>query len=167
MGWECITNIASIVTCIAFILYLVGHIWSIGVSKNKIFEKFEFENEDLELSPNEYFDFAGEYGQLFSVSSPEGIREVKFYSIDVDGVKDGLIKPDKMLKRIKKIKPNQKVYARAELHDTGSNLYLEIKRNDYIKISFMVADSGKDGSFVMNNYKEKMTFLSWLYYLCV
>ena len=164
MNWSLISNISAIVTCIAFVLYVIGHIWSIHISKNKIFEKFEFINEDID--DVEYIDFGKkEYGRIFSVSSPEGIKSIKIFKAQHQG-EDFVTNKGKLLKEVKNIKPNQKVYIRANFTDVSSNIYLEIQRADYIKTSFLVADSGKDGSFQQVNYTNKMTFMSWLYYLC-
>ena len=164
MNWSLISNISAIVTCVAFVLYIIGHIWSIHISKNKIFEKFEFENEE-EMNGIEYINFAKKYGRIFSVSSPEGIKSIKIFKAQQQG-EDFVTDKGKLLKEVKNIKPNQKVYIRANFTDVSSNIYLEIQRADYIKTSFLVADSGKDGSFQQVNYTNKMTFVSWLYYLC-
>lgn len=165
MNWPLISNISAIVTCTAFILYLIGHIWSIHISKNKIFEKFEFINEDIDNV--ECIDFGEEeYGQIFSVSSPEGMKNVKIFEAEQKNDNNFEIVKGKLLKEIKNIKPNQKIYIRAYFTDISSNIYLEIERTDYIKTSFLVADSGKDGSFQQVNYNSRMTFMSWLYYLC-
>ena len=37
--WSIISNISSIVTCIAFLLYLAGHIWIVIKNKDNIYEK--------------------------------------------------------------------------------------------------------------------------------
>lgn len=165
MNWLLISNISAIVTCTAFILYLIGHIWAIHISKNKIFEKFEFVNEK-DIDNIEYIDFAEEYGQIFSVSSPEGIRSIRIFEAQQKSNDCFAMDKRRLLKEVKNVKPNQKIYIRANFTDISSNIYLEIKRSDYIKISFLVADSGKDGSFEQINYNSKMTFISWLYYLC-
>ena len=165
MNWTLISNISAIVTCTAFILYLIGHIWAVHISKNKIFEKFEFVNEK-DIDNIEYVDFAEEYGRIFSVSSPEGIRNIKIFETQQNHDDCFEMNKGRLLKEVKNVKPNQKTYIRANFTDISSNIYLEIKRSDYIKISFLVSDSGKDGSFEQVNYNSKMTFMSWLYYLC-
>lgn len=38
--WSIISNISSIVTCIAFLLYLAGHIWIVIKNKDNIYEKY-------------------------------------------------------------------------------------------------------------------------------
>lgn len=37
--WSIISNISSIVTCIAFLLYLAGHIWIVIKNKDNIYHK--------------------------------------------------------------------------------------------------------------------------------
>lgn len=37
--WSIISNISSIVTCIAFLLYLAGHIWIVIKNKDNIYNK--------------------------------------------------------------------------------------------------------------------------------
>lgn len=165
MNWQTISNMSAIFTCIVFGFYLIGHGWTIHISKNKIFEQFKFESFD-EIDTDECFNIAGEYGRVFSVSSPEGIRKLKIYDAQLHDGKPHLFTKGKLLKSFGNLKPNQKQYIRADFTDLGSNVYLEIERVDYIKTSFVVASSGKDGGFIQSQYESKMTLLAWLYYLC-
>ena len=165
MDWNTIANISALATCTTFILYIIGHIWTIHISKNKIFEKFEFE-ECQNVDYDECIDFATKCGRTFSISSPEGINSIKIYEAKISENLKELFSKGNLLRTINDIKPNQKVYIRAEFSDFGSNIYLEIKRADYIKTSFVVADNGKDGRFAQENYKSQMTITSWIYYLC-
>lgn len=163
--WETISNVSGLITCILFIAYIIGHIWTIYISKNAIFEKFEFENitDDDDI---DYIDLGGEYGSIFSISSPNGIREVKIFGVDLDENSEEFFIKGDFIKKIENIKPNEKLYIKAQFMDFSSNIYLEVQRTDYIKFCFIVADSGRDGSFVQKNLKIKMPFKSWLYYLC-
>ena len=165
MSWTLISNISAITTCTAFILYLIGHIWAIHISKNKILEKIEFEYCAY-VDLDKCFNLAGEYGQIFSVYSPEGIRNIKIYEATLSSENINAFTKGNMLKEIKDLAPNKKQYIRAEFSDLGSNFYMEIERADYIKTSFVVTQSGKDGSLIQSQYKSKMTFTSWIYYLC-
>ena len=168
--WEIITNISSVFTCILFIMYIIGHIWIIYISKDKIFEKLEFEyieDKDYEKYQENYFiDLAGEYGSLFSISSPEGIKKIKVFGVDrIEEPEIEYIKGH-FIEEFSNIKPNEKVYFRGYFSDFSSNISLEIERGDYIKTFFIVSESERNGEIYQMNQKSKMTFKSWIYYLC-
>lgn len=58
------------------------------------------------------------------------------------------------------------MYACVNIPDVCANIGVEIEKTDYIKISFGVADSGRNGELVKENYKCKLTLRSIIYYLC-
>ena len=166
--WQIISNISAIFTCIMFIAYIIGHIWTIYIQKEAIFEKIDFENFDNEVVDIDYIDFTNnsESGQIFSISSPLGIRRISIYSVERDENSKLEFKRGKLLKSIKNISQNKKAYFKTELFDCSPSLYIEIQRADYIITSYAITDSGRDGSLVQLDYKSKMTLKSWLYYLC-
>lgn len=153
-----------------FVAYMIGHIWTIFIQKEAIFEKISFENFDENMDID-CIDFTNnsDFGQIFSISSPLGIRKVSFFSVDRNEDEDFQFdfKKGKLLKTIKNIQQNDKLYAKTELFDCFPSLYIEIQRADYIIISYAITDSGRDGSLVQLDYKCKMTLKSWIYYLCV
>ena len=83
MIWTIIANFSAFVTLISFILYIIGRIWTINISKNIILETFKFEKikDDTTI---EYINLAGKYGRVFSISSPEGIKEIKVFKINLN-----------------------------------------------------------------------------------
>lgn len=166
--WETISNVSGLITCILFIAYIIGHIWTIFIQKEAIFEKINFENFDDEYIDIDYIDFTNnsEYGQIFSISSPLGINRVSIYSVERDENNELEFKMGKLLKTISHIAQNDKLYIKTELFDCFPSLYIEIQRADYIITSYAITDSGRDGSLIQLDYKVKMTLKSWLYYLC-
>ncbi len=164
--WQIISYISSIVTLLLFITYLIGHIWKIKQIKNTLSEQYKFESDFDDENPplDNYFDLSGGVGQVFSVCSPNGFKQIIFYETKYND-KNELIKGN-LSHSITNIGPNEKVYAKINVPDTCEGCFVEIIKNDGIKISFGIADSGYDGSLVKTKYKFKMTLKSWIYYLC-
>ena len=166
--WESISNVSGLITCILFIAYIIGHIWAIHISRNEIIEDITFERVDeLEnIEDLDIIDLAGENGKIFSIVSPKGIRNLKVFGVELDkNSKDIFVKGD-FIKELNDIKAKEKVYFKGEFLWYPSNIYIEFERIDYIKVSLIVGESGKDGSATCWGYKTKMGFKSWLYYLC-
>lgn len=166
MNWNTIANVSSIVTCTTFVIYLIGRICMICRQTKRKTETMSFEaEEDLQmkevLDNTNYLDMAGMCGKTFSIMSPEGIQQIKIFEIKPFN------KPSKSnIRHIKRhLEPNEKFYIRAEFYDVGSNVYIEMLRADYVKTQFIVADSGRNGSFVAEVYQNHTTLRSILYYL--
>ena len=53
--WQIVSNISSIVTCILFVLYVIGHIWKVVVTQNTRYEKFKVVpyNSDFDIDGND------------------------------------------------------------------------------------------------------------------
>ena len=66
----------------------------------------------------------------------------------------------------KKVGYSEKVFAKIDIPDSLPRIWVEIQKNDYVKIQFGISDSGKDGSLEKYDYKCKLTFMSFLYYIC-
>lgn len=163
--WNYIGDISAVVTLILFVLYVIGHVWKIIIIKYTLQEKFEFVELTERIRNSKFFARElGESGQEFAVSSPNGIRRIEFYKI----IRDNELreKSRKTIATYEKIEPNQKVYACVNIPDVCANIGVEIEKTDYIKISFGVADSGRNGELVKENYKCKLTLRSIIYYLC-
>ena len=146
-------NISSVITCVAFFMLILGRIWRILENKNIIFADYNFENAEV-IDENDiyYIDRGNEYGQLLSLSSPKGIRSIKIYDVQLDY--NGDIRKLTLVDEVKHINNDVKFYIRVYLYEFCSNTYLEVERGDYVKHSFIIADSGKDGSFVPLNEKR-------------
>ncbi|MGN0420110.1 MAG: hypothetical protein ACI4E4_06625 [Acetatifactor sp.] len=110
-------------------------------------------------------NFAEEGGQVFAVSSPNGIRHIMFFEILLDSDMQAYGK--RILKEFYRVEPNQRVYAHVKIPDSCARIGVEILKNDRMKIEFGIADSGKNGALVKENYKCRMTLESWVYYLCM
>lgn len=168
--WDTISNIASIVTCLAFLMYLAGHIWTVIKSKDNIYENFsvvpydseiDIENEDNVL-------IVDSVGSEFFIESNYGINNVNIYKINYSFKNEEAPKiiSRELVKTFKGLK-NEKLFIRCDLGEIINTTQIEIKRSDYTRITFDIYESGKNGHIVINNYKYRLTFLGLLYHLCV
>ena len=172
---QTISNISAIVTCILFILYIIGRIWKAVVTMQSKYEKFQV--QPLETNDIEKFDNIiriNEVGQIFSLSSIYGIRNINIYEVLYDLNKSGndLLKSKKLLKTYKNLNVNEELYIQADLGEYVPRIQFEIERVDYTKVKFDLTTSGRTGNiitdnFISKNYGFNMTFKSLLYYLCV
>lgn len=168
--WSIISNVSSIVTCVAFILYLVGHIWVVLKNKHTIYEKFTVvpydSNIDIEEEDNTLI--VDDNGCEFSIESEYGISEIKIYKVDYDINSDGTLKliSRKQKSSFSNLK-QEKLFIRCDLGEFIPTTQFEIKRSDYAVITFDIYESGKNGHIIVCNYKYKMTPKSFLYHLCV
>lgn len=162
-----ISNIASIVTVLLFLLYIIGHIWKIKQIKYTLGEVYNLENYfDEEYLPSERFvDLSDGIGQLFSVYSPNGFENVSFYEAKLD-INTGVSSKGNLLKEFTEIGANDKIYAKINIPDIADGCIVEITKTDGVKISFGIAASGKNGLLEKTNYQMRLTFKSWIYYLC-
>lgn len=165
--WNIITNMSTIITCILFFAYIIGHIWKIKISKKLLYEKFQMEylSDDEIESLDRFIDLDSKYGEIFSISSPNGINTICFYEINYNE-NNGKIEKGKLIKKINDIDVNEKVYVRDIIPEGIPKLYIALEKTDYIKIEFAVSTNGKNNEFVKTDYKCKMSLKSWIYYLC-
>lgn len=171
--WQTISNISAIVTCFLFVLYIVGHIWKVIVTRQTKYEKFEvqrFENDD------EYDNvlILDEVGATFSLSSVYGIRNIKIYNVEYDYDDNGnmFLKSKKLRTTYENLNVNEELYIKCNLGEFVPIVQFEIERADYTKVTFDLIESGKTGNILTGNitsknYGFKMTFKSFLYYLCI
>lgn len=168
--WQVISNVSSIVTCLAFLLYLAGHIWVVLKSKHTIYEKFTIipYNSDIKIEDENNALIVDEHGCEFMLESEYGINNVNIYKVSYDIKNDGKLK---LIKRKPKSSfsnlKQDKLYIRCDLGEFVPKTQFEIKRADYAVITFDIYQSGKNGRIVVCNYKYKMTLKSFLYHLCV
>ena len=81
--WQIISNISSIITCTLFILYIIGHIWKVFVTKNTRYEKFKVVpfNSDFDIDDTDNVVIIDDIGEEFSISSPYGIKNIEIYKV--------------------------------------------------------------------------------------
>ena len=157
--WNIISNVASIVTCVAFLLYLAGHIWVVLKSRHTFESQEDMEDEDnvLLIDP---------IGKIFTLQSDYGIISLKVYKFDYN--EDGRLNmTSKKLKGSYENLQKEKLYIRCDLGEINSPTQFEIKREDYTVLSFIVQTSGKNGHIFARDFKVKLTFKGFLYHLCV
>lgn len=168
--WDRISNVSSIVTCVSFILYLIGHIWVVLKNRNIIYEKFTVIPYDssIDIEAMNNILLVDDKGCEFSLESEYGIDEIKIYKVKYDINKDGTLhfNNKELKKRFTKLH-KEKLYIRCDLGETIPTTQIEIKRSDYARITFDLYESGRNGQIVTCNKKYRMSFISFLYHLCV
>ena len=160
--WQIISNISSIVTCTLFVLYVIGHIWKVIVTKNTRYEKFKV------VPYNSDFDI-DDIGEEFSISSTYGIRNIEIYKVNYELSDNGsgsLISKE-LKSTYKGLNINDTLYVRCDLGECVPTTQITIERMDYTKVTFELYSSGKTGSILVSNYNFKMTIRSLIYYLCI
>lgn len=78
--WQIISNISSIITCTLFILYIIGHIWKVFVTKNTRYEKFKVVpfNSDFDIDDTDNVVIIDDIGEEFSISANYAQTECQF-----------------------------------------------------------------------------------------
>ncbi len=168
--WTVISNISSIVTCIAFLLYLIGHIWVVLKSKHTIYEKFTVIPYDssIDIDSQDNTLIIDNVGCEFILRSEYGIENVKIYKVCYNINDDGSLK---LLSREHKATfsdlKHEELFIRCDLGEIIPTTQFKIKRSDYAVITFDIYQSGKNGHICISNYKYKMTFKALIYHICV
>lgn len=169
--WNVVSNISSIVTCILFILYIVGRIWKIFATKNLKYEKFIRTDTNTKFGINAYDNVVSidDEGEEFSISSSYGIRYIKFYKLSYKTSNNNLsnLVSKKLVYIYKDLNINDLLYVRCDLGECVPSIQISIERMDYVKVTFELYSSGRTGNILVRTYKYKMTIRSWIYYLCV
>ena len=119
--WDMIGNISAIATLVLFVAYIIGHVWRIALLKDTLQEKFELVELTDDVRDSDYYvDFAEEGGQVFAVSSPNGIRHIMFFEILLDSDMQAYGK--RILKEFYRVEPNQRVYAHVKIPDSCARI---------------------------------------------
>lgn len=168
--WDIISNTSSIVTCVAFLLYLAGHIWVVVKNKHTIYEKLTVLPYDakIDIEDEDHFLVVDTNGCEFTLQSDYGIKTLKVYKVDYEFNGDGTINPiSKKLKSSFENLKKDKLYIRCDLGEVMPTTQFEIRREDYTIITFDLVESGKNGHVSACNFKIKLTIKGFLYHLCV
>ena len=166
--WTTISNIASIVTCVAFLLYLAGHIWVVVKNRHTIYEKLTVLPIDCDIEEKDNVLLVDLNGAEFSIESDYGISKLKIYKVDYDINNDGTLKLQSRSLKATYARLNQdKLFIRCDLGEILPTTQFEIERSDYTIVKFDLFVSGKNGHIISANYKFKRTIKSFLYHLCV
>ena len=168
--WDIISNISSIVTCVAFLLYIAGHIWVIIKNKNTIYEKLTVLPYDskIEIEDEDNFLIVDTNGCEFTIQSDYGINSLKVYKVAYRYSEDD--KLEQISKEFKDSFDNlnkEKLYIRCDLGECFPSTQFEITRADYTTITFDLVESGKNGHIIVCNPKVKLTLKGLIYHLCV
>lgn len=168
--WNIISNISSIVTCVAFLLYLTGHIWVVFKNKHTIYEKFTVipYDSDIAIEDEDNTLIVDDNGCEFILESEYGINNINIYKVNYDITNNGTLHLNsRTLKSTFSNLKTEKLFIRCDLGEFIPTTQFEIKRADYAEITFDIYESGKNGHIVVCNYKFKMNLKSFLYHLCV
>ena len=169
--WQIVSNISSIVTCILFVLYVIGHIWKVVVTQNTRYEKFKVVpyNSDFDIDGNDNVVIIDDIGEEFSISSTYGIRNIEIYKVNYEFGDSGSISLiyKELKSTYKDLNINDALYVRCDLGECIPTTQITIERMDYTKVTFELYSSGKTGNIRVSNYNLKMTIRSLIYYLCV
>lgn len=168
--WGIISNISAIVTCVTFILYLAGHIWVVVKNKYTLYEKLTVLPYDskIDIEEEDNTVIVDDNGCEFVLESEYGISNINIYKVDYDINSDGTLKLTSRKQKSSFSNLNQeKLFIRCDLGEIIPTTQFEIKRSDYVMITFDIYESGRNGQIITCNYKYKMTFKSFLYHLCV
>ena len=169
--WQIVSNISSIVTCILFVLYVIGNIWKVVVTQNTKYEKFKVVpyNSDFDIDGNDNVVIIDDIGEEFSISSTYGIRNIEIYKVNYEFGDSGSISliSKELKSTYKDLNINDALYVRCDLGECIPTTQITIERMDYTKVTFELYSSGKTGNIRVSNYNFKMTIRSLIYYLCV
>ncbi len=168
--WQTISNISAIVTCVAFLLYLAGHIWAVLKNRDTLYEKFSVlpYDPDSAIEDEDNVFLVDDTGCEFTLESDYGIDTVTVYKVDCNVNADGkFIIKNRTFRGSYKGLRRERLFVRCDLGEVMPTTQLEIKRTDYTIITFLIFESGKNGHILTDNYKFKLTFKGFLYHLCV
>lgn len=168
--WDIISNISSIVTCIAFILYLSGHVWVVLKNKYTLYEKIAILpfNSKIDIEDEDNILIVDTNGCEFTIQSDYGINSLKVYKVDYDIDKDGTLNLlSKQFRCSFENLKKEKLYIRCDIGEVLPTTQFEIKRSDYTTITFDLVENGKNGHIIACNFKPKLSFIGLLYHLCV
>lgn len=169
--WDIISNVSSIITCALFVLYVIGHVWKVIVTKNTRYEKFKVVpyNSDFNIDDNDNVVIIDNIGEEFAISSVYGIRNIEIYKVNYEPSDNGSLSliSKELKSAYKGLNINDTLYVRCDLGECVPTTQITIERMDYTKVTFELYSSGKTGSILASNYNFKMTIRSLIYYLCV
>lgn len=168
--WNVISNVSSVVTCVAFILYLTGHIWVVIKNRRNIYEKFALVPYEAEkpIEQEKNVLIIDHLGCEFSLESEYGINSIKIYKLDQDPKSpQGYSSHSKTLTATYTDLKTDKLFVRCDLGECVPTTQFEIIRSDYTIITFVLYQSGKAGHIITSDYKYKLTLKGIVYHLCV
>ena len=171
---EILGFISSLVTCVLFGLYVVGHIWD--YENNKVFRQEKFENVYLDnIEETDNVIILDEIGTTFSISSAKGIRKISVYKVLFEIKESGELKLIEkiLLKEHGVLYAGEKLYIKADLGEILPKIEIDVLREDYTNVTFDIYESGKNGNVISQsnkkvtagNHRFKYGIRSFIYYL--
>lgn len=168
--WQIISNISAIVTCITFLLYLIGRVLVVIKNKRIFFEKLSVIPLDskIDIDDEDNSLIIDKVGCEFTLQSEYGINNLDIYKVDYNINEDGTLQlVSKTLKKSYKNLNKDTLFIRCDLGETVPTTHFEIRRSDYTIISFDIMISGKTGRIITYDSKQKLTIKGFLHHLCV
>lgn len=165
---DMIANIASVVTCVSFSLYLAGRIWIAIKNICTSYERFAVLPFDCDMENEDNILIVDDNGHRFSLESPYGINNLWIYKVDYEINQDGTLKQRSadIVSTYSKLNKD-KLFIQCDLGEILSTTRFKVERSDYAVVTFDVYVSGKNGHVMTSNHIHKTTIKSFLYYLCV
>lgn len=159
-----------------FIFYIIGHVWSYFTNISFNNERFEnISSTDIDVSNATRAIVLDDVGTELSITSSEGIRQVKVYNVEYSFKKDGSCKlvSRKLRGRYGILNPAETLYIKVNLGEIIPIVQVEILRRDYTVATFNLVESGKNGDVLamkpagvkMDKYRVKYGARSLVYYL--
>lgn len=159
--WNLIGNLSAIATLILFVMYFIGRLWNIRISKKNLYEKIKIVSAD-EVGINEIHHING--NEILKITSECYLNWIKIYTLDY---KNGEIaKPvKKVLKTMRDINRNDSVFLEVNVPEGIPNTMIRYQRYDYIVGEFTVYYDGKGNGYSSRNYKFRTPIKSYVYYM--
>lgn len=167
--WNLISNTASILTCILFVFYLIGRLWSAIISCKTRYEKFQIipHHSPKILQGFDHEVMIDTIGSIVEITSLTEIKKISFYRVSCSVNDCGSLETQEkaLVASYNNLHLHDKLYVTIDLGCIFPSTYIEIERQDYTKASFILGNSGKTENSIVHNYQYHLTLKGILYYL--
>lgn len=155
-------DIASIATLLLFVIYFIGRIITIIMVKPIWNDKIVDCDSATDIVDEYKID---ETGCKTALTTTNGIRNVKIYSVEFDPEEGVIYSSKKLLYEKEFLNVGQSIVIHADLSDCIPQIIVEYETIEYMKVTIHWVDNCKNG--VMSEIPTmKHTLKSILYYLC-
>jgi hypothetical protein len=164
---ERIGNLSSIVTLISFVIYLIGKVIKIRLSKKLRFESIDVYYNSNDLPSNikivEEYNIGDFNSEKLVISSEAPINWIKIYKCEYDEIGNKL-KREELIEKHGFLNAGHSIQINTYLSCGIPSCSIIIQRYDYMIGSFHMGENGENG-IVDKQIEMSHTFLSYLYYI--
>ena len=153
--------IMSTITFVLVTVFFAGKVWRVSQSQKTPRAHYVFMPESESDKVGFVVDLSNGDGDVFSVCSEDGMKSITVHKTLFD---NGSSKKARISYVMEGIDPKEEIRFRVKSSEDGNACLVKILKNDYTKVSFKVTKS--DGVLVQSECKVKMTWKSWLFYVC-